>query len=313
MKKIYILFVTLFVVNAACQRSQFSTTTRHSQNGKVTYANHHPVERNKSSYGKSHQSSVKKTVAQNISTAVERPEMQNLTELGITKDNKIPITNSTDLLANTSNEAIIYKTNTNLINLDNYNENQIDNYFKGTIKDSFSDTIKSKTQNKNLTFDPSFDHIIKFKSGIKDTVRIISHSHDGLYYHLISEPKKTKFVMMAEVDTILTDTTYSFKQGEDIPNEKATKDEKKGLVFSLLGFIPVIGIPFAIIGITLGARNLRRIGKNLTSIKRKRMAKSSVIIGIIALILNIVFTIVLFTALAAGFSSAMHGCGSVHF
>jgi hypothetical protein len=52
-------------------------------------------------------------------------------------------------------------------------------------------------------------HIIKFKSGNKDTVRIISHSRDGIYYHLISELKKTRFVMMAEVDTILTDCRFS--------------------------------------------------------------------------------------------------------
>ena len=313
MKTICIILVALLEVNVACQRSQFSTTTRHTSNGKVTYSNHYPVERNKSSSGKSHKSKIKAPVVQNISTAVERTEIQYIPELGITQDNNILITNSTGLLASTSNEPIIYKTNINLINSDNYKKSPNNDYVNETIKDSISDTIKRKTPNKNLTFDPSFAHIIKFKSGNEDTVRIVSHSQDGLYYQLISEPKKTKFVLMAEVDTIRTDTLYSFKQGEDIPNEKATDAEKKGLAFSLLGFVPVIGIPFAIMGIILGAKNLRRIGKNLTSIRRKRIALSSVIIGIAALIFNIIITIVIFSFIAASFSSAMHGCGSVHF
>jgi len=292
---------------------QIDTIIQDSVRAKAEYTNHHSVERNKSSKGKPHKSNIKKPVAHNISTAVERIEMQNLPELEITQDNKNPITNSTDLLASASNEPIIDIMNINLINSDRSKKSPNNDYVSETIKDSIADTIKNKTPNKNLMFDPSYTHIIKFKNGNEDTVRIISHSHDGLYYHLISEPKKTKFVMLAEVDTILTDTSYSFKQREDIPKEKATNAEKKGLIFSLMGFIPVIGIPFAIIGITFGVKNLRRIGKNLTNIKRKRIAKTSVIIGIVALTCNIIFTIVFFVALASAFSSAIHGCSLGHF
>ena len=289
MKKFFLILITLALIAAiSCQKSQFSTTTRHYSNGKVRYTNHHSLERNKLSNGKSHKSNIKKPVAHYISTAVERTEMQNFPELGITKESYIPITNSTVLLASASNEPIIYKTNLNLINSDRNKISPNNDYVSETIKDSIADTIKKKTPNKNLMFDPSFTHFIKLKSGNEDTVRIISHSHDGLYYHLISEPKKTKFVLLAEVDTILTDTTYSFKQRKDIPIEKATNAEKKGLIFSLMGFVPVIGIPFAIIGITFGVKNLRRIGKNLT---------------------NIVF----FVALASAFSSAIHGCSLGHF
>lgn len=313
MKKFSILMVILLVLASSCQRSQFSTTTRQYKNGKVLYANHHPVERNKLSNGKSHKSNIKQTDAQNITSDVARTEMQNLPELGITKDNNILITNSIDLLASTSNEPIIYKTTINLINSDNYKKNPINDYFRGTINDSIADTIKSKTPNKNLTFDPSFAHIIKFKNGNADTVRIISHSQDGLYYHLISEPKKTRFVITAEVDTILTDTSYSFKQGEDIIKEKVKSIEIKHLIYSLIGFVPVIGIPFAIIGIIMGARTLHRIRKNLASIKRKRIAQSTVIIGIVALIFNIIITIVIFSAIAAAFSSSISHCSDIRF
>jgi hypothetical protein len=308
-----IILVALLEVNIACQRSQFSTTTRHSKNGKVFYANHHPVERNKLSFGKSKKSKINEQVARNISTTVERTEMKYVPEPGTIKHNNIPVTNTSDLFASTSNDQIIYKKKINPINTDSYIEDRIDGFFKGTINNSISDTIIRKTPNSKLTFDPSSAYIIKFKSGNEDTVRIISHSHEGIYYHFVSEPKKTKFAMMDEVDTIFPDSTHSFKQAEDIPEEKATESEIKGLGYSLIGFVPVIGIPFAIIGIILGVRNLHRIGKNLASIKRKRIAQSTVIIGIAALIFNIIATIVIFSAIAAAFSSAMHRCSLGHF
>ena len=314
MKKFYIILVALLVVNVACERSQFSTTTRHSKNGKVLYANHHPVERKKLSNGKSHKSNIKEAEAKNITTAVAGTEMQNLPEPGVTKDNNVLITNSINLLASTSNNPIIYNTNINLINSDNYKKNPINDYSRGTMIDSIADTIKSKRPDKNLTFDPYYVHIIKFKSGNEETVRIISHSHDGLYYQLISEPKKTKFVMMAQVDTILTDTMHSFKQGKEITKKEAKLPEMKGLKYSLIGFVPVIGIAAAIIGIILGARNLHRIRKNLASIKGKKIAISSVIIGVVALIFNVIITIALFSAVAAAMSSSISGCKSgIHF
>ena len=314
MKKYHILLMALFVVVSSCRRSQFSTITRQYKNGKVTYVNNYPVEINKLSNGKSYISKTKEANAQNITTAVTRIEIQNLPEPGITKDNNVLMTNSINLLASNSNKPFIYKTNLNLNNSDNYKKNPINDYFTGTINDSIADTIKSKMPGENLTFDPSFAHIIKFKSGNEEKVRILSHSQDGMYYHLISEPKKTRFVLMAEVDTILTDTAYSFNQVEDIKTEKAKPPEMKGIKYSLIGFVPVIGIPAAIIGIILGARNLHRLRKNLASIKGKKIALSTLIIGIVTLIFNIIITIVIFSAIAAAMSRSISGCSIyMHF
>ena len=313
MKWFHVIFIAMFVIASSCQRSQFSTTTRHTQNGRVTYVNNYPKERSKISKGKTNKSHLLEIDAQDRKSAPYKTGMKTTREPGITKDNNILTINSIDLLASTSNKPIIYKTNIDLINSDNYKKNPINDHFRGTIKDSIADTIKSKTPNKDLTFDPSYTHFIKFKSGKEDSVRIISHSHDGIYYHLISEPKKSRYVPMAEVDTILTDTTNSFKQAEEIPAKKEKRPEMKGLIHSLIGFIPVAGIPFAIIGIILGARNLRRIRKNLASIKGKRIALSSVIIGIAALIFNIIITIFIITAIIASVSSSALSCSSAHF
>ena len=227
--------LALFLVNGACQRSQFATTTRHSINGKITYVNHYPSERTKSSKVKYPKNHLTETKTQNNSPAPDRTGVQNLPEPEITKDNNILITNSVDFLASTSNKTIIYKPNKNLINSDNHKINPINDYFRGTINDSIADIIKRKTSNKNLTFDPSFAHIIKFKNGKEETVRIISHSHETLYYQLISEPNVKRGVMMEQIDTILTDTTYLLKQEkENTIKETESHDKHTGLVVDAL-------------------------------------------------------------------------------
>jgi hypothetical protein len=47
MKKVFILLIALLIISVACQRSQFSTTTRHTRHGKVIYVNHYQKERSK--------------------------------------------------------------------------------------------------------------------------------------------------------------------------------------------------------------------------------------------------------------------------
>jgi len=141
-------------------------------------------------------------------------------------------------------------------------------------------------------------------------VRIISQSHDTLKYELTSEQGVVRLVMMEQVDTILTGTAYSFKQGKGNTTKETESNEQKYLRYSEIGFIPIVGIPFAIIGIILGARNLRRIRKNLASIKGKKIAQSTVIIGILALIFNIIITIGIFFAIIAVVSSSVSSCAS---
>jgi len=234
----------------------------------VSYENHHPFERNKISKSKSYKS---------------------------------------PLLASTSGTPVFYETNGDLIHSGLCNKTLIDLSSGESFHDTITDTNKLKGPEKNLRFDQSHPHIIKFNDGDIDTVRIISHSGEGLYYRPVSEPKKTRFVTMAQVDTILTDTSCSFAQ--EMPGEKISKPEMKGLIYSLIGFIPVAGIPFAIIGIVMGARNLHRIRKNMGSIRGKKISLSALIIGIVALVFNIIITILIFSAIATAFIS---GCKSVY-
>ena len=62
-----LFLIALFIICATCQRSQFSTKTRHSRNGRVIYVNHFPAERIRSSRIKLHKNHVLGTVSQTIS------------------------------------------------------------------------------------------------------------------------------------------------------------------------------------------------------------------------------------------------------
>ena len=81
MKKLYILLLGLVVLMAqSCQKSQFSTATRHSKNGKVTYSNHHRNELANSSRVRFHTGYFKEAEAQNTWLAPARTEVQKLHE-----------------------------------------------------------------------------------------------------------------------------------------------------------------------------------------------------------------------------------------
>jgi len=104
---------------------------------------------------------------------------------------------------------------------------------------------------------------------------------------------------LVKIDTIPPDTRKTEKLG------------LAGFILSFLGFVPIIGIPFAIIGVIFGARSLRKIKRFPTLYKGKGFGKASLILGILAIIFNIIIVIVVISAAAAAASSSMSACSSV--
>jgi hypothetical protein len=89
------------------------------------------------------------------------------------------------------------------------------------------------------------------------------------------------------------DTCIENKKSKTERNEIHFSDtrklEKKGLtgfILSILGLFPIIGLPLAIIGFIFGIKSLRKIRKNPTLYKGKGFAITSIILGIIGIIIS---------------------------
>jgi hypothetical protein len=70
-----------------------------------------------------------------------------------------------------------------------------------------------------------------------------------------------------------------------------------GFIFSVFGWIPVIGFLFSIVGLVLSAVSLHKFKNNPQDYKGKGFAIAGLIIGILAFIFNIVYIIVLLSDL----------------
>jgi hypothetical protein len=269
MKKLYIILLALFLVNGACQRSQFSTTTRHSSNGKVTYVNHYPAERSKSSKFKYPKNHLTETKAQNNSMAPDRTGVVNLPEPEITTINPAPMSDYENLIASTSSEPAIIA--------------------EKKEQNSLPDTLKSNMPKMGTTNDSITQQVIKFKNGQKETVRITSQSRDTLKYELLSEQGVVRFVMMEQVDTILLVKISNPIKAKVADTRKTEPLGKWGFISSLIGFIPLIGIPFALLAIVFGAVSLHKIHRHPEKFNTdKGFAYASLFLGILGIAFSII-------------------------
>jgi hypothetical protein len=259
MKKFTIFLIALLIISGACQRSQFSTTTRHSRNGRVTYVNHYPAERTRSPKGTIHKNHSQGTEAQNN---ILTPGTTNV------KDLPVPVSREENLVASTSNEPVI------LVEKDY------------RVTDLSPDTTKSTKSKKRTANDSITQQVIKFKNGHKETVKIIYQSHDTLKYELIAEPGVVRSVMMDQVDSILQVKYLVVKEKKEkvVDTRKKEPLGKVGFIFSIIGFLPVIGIPFSLLAIVFGAVSLHKIHRYPNRFKGKGLAKASLILGIIAIV-----------------------------
>jgi hypothetical protein len=71
-------------------------------------------------------------------------------------------------------------------------------------------------------------------------------------------------------------------------NRKTEKLGLLGFIFSFLGIIPFIGIPFGVLAIIFGGISLRKINKNPKKYKGNGLATASIIIGCAMIVINIV-------------------------
>lgn len=76
-----------------------------------------------------------------------------------------------------------------------------------------------------------------------------------------------------------------------------------GFILSLLGIIPLIGIPFAVLAIIFGAVSLKRIARNPEKYKGKGFATASILIGCAMIVINI---IILVTGISASNTTSPH-------
>jgi len=274
MKKSYLLFIILFLVNNACQKSQFPSTTRQVKNGKVTYTNYYRAERIKYAKGKS-------------------PKNQKTTPAA-----QIPSTDALSLIASVSNEPVLFSLKGPdfvLLNELKFSAQQNDGLnFHQLLPDSIKNDKPKETRSGNQVV--SDVKIIKFKNGQTKAANIISQSNDTLMYRIITEPDVVRGVMMEQVDSIL-------------PDQRKTEPLAViGFTSSLLGLVPIFGIPFAITGLILGTRSLRKIRKYPVQYKGIGLAKASLVLGVIGVALSIVFLII-------GIASSANSCHSsgMHF
>jgi hypothetical protein len=278
--------VALLTVASSCQRSQFSSTTRQYKNGRAIYVNNYHKERSKTSKGKSPKSQLKVIDAQNSEAAPARTRVQNLAGLKITEINPVPIQDNENLIASTSNVPTILAMNENR---ELVNANLI------------PDTIKSNVPNKGAIIDNSIEQVIKFKSGNVESVKIISQSNDMLYFKSILEPEIERGIKIDRIDTIYQIQHYDPIKGKVVDTRKNEPRSVVGFISSLLGLVPIVGIPFAILAMILGHHGLKRIRANPVRYKGTKFAKASKIIGITGLILSGI-------AIIAAASGILKGC-----
>lgn len=262
MCKPVILFSVLFIfLSCSCQKSQFSTVTRHSRNGKVSYTNHFPRER----------TTLADVKPPPMSSAPLDP--QNIT------------LHQADIIASSSNEPTLMEVHENRVGstpepvLFPCNQN------RSLTQDSGKDSVTAAERLKNMTKNFSKPAIMKQKNGRKDLVLIISLSGDSLVYQYIREHNVTRTVMMDQFDTILPDTRKTEPLGVI------------GFVASTLSFFPVIfaapyiGIPLAALGVVFGAISLHRIRRNQATYKGHGFGYAAMILGIIGFVTMIIICI----------------------
>ena len=230
----------------------------------------------------------KETEAQNTWLAPARTEVQKLHEPESIIINPIKIPSNENLIASTSNDPTIIAIKAIRVLGDKEPGLSSNTHYQAKIADGFSDSIKLIAPKKGSTMDLSVQQVIKFKNGKKVLVGVIYQSADTLFCHSASNPEETIIVKVEDVDTLLQVKHTDFSTGEVIDSRKTEKLSKVGLIFSIVGLIPIIGLPFGILAVSFGAISLRRIKRNPELWKGKERSVVSIMIGILAMVLSIV-------------------------
>jgi hypothetical protein len=154
MKKFNIIIVALFFITSSCQRSQFSTTTRQYKNGKVTYVNNYPKERNKTSKRKFDKRKIKHSSAQNIAPTSDKPEVKAIPESEIKKINPITTSEYENLIVSATNQPTIILMNESrdvsnskkIVSRINHSNYESDNFYININKSNSAKNEIAKTK-----------------------------------------------------------------------------------------------------------------------------------------------------------------------
>ena len=107
-------------------------------------------------------------------------------------------------------------------------------------------------------------------------------SHDTLYYQWIS---KSNRLISATIDKI--DTVYIIKIAEPLGVAST--------VLPVFGMFPVLGLPFAVLGLILGIISLKRIRRNPSYYKRKGVAINGIVWGILGTLISVLLILIIAT------------------
>jgi hypothetical protein len=267
MKKIFILMVVLLVLASSCQRSQFSTTTRKYNNGRVSYVNTYHKERSKISRGKSHKNHLTRTDAQNNISAFSSIEQPSIIKSVNTEINPFQIQGNETLIASTSTEPTMIRVN----------EDRGVPKFELSVKHQ-QDTIKPGNRSIGGTISKRAKQVIEFKNGRKDTVRITAISNDTLYYQLYGNPNIN---LSATIDKI--DTVHIIRITEPLGVAST--------ILPVFGMFPLLGLPFAVLGLILGIISLKRINRNPAYYKRVGVAYNGIFWGVLGTLISVLLII----------------------
>ena len=287
--------IVLLLVSQACQKSQFSVTTRHSRNGRVIYARHYRHEQLRYPKVKTQKNSAGYARDQNSSPVPVKSEMQSLPGYGINRISPGSAYGSGELLASNSGIPVILAVNENRMITDDkligtVNQKHIDN----------TDTVGNKKAGQEKPLQTLGKRIIKFKDGWMAVGKILYQSADTLKYKP-AEKDTVLTVQMSNVEKVLPDTRKMEPLGII-----ALISSLLAFIPFLLGLIPAFGIPLAVIGIILGIISLRRIRHHIDKYKGTGFGKAGLVIGIGAMLLIL---ILLFSMIASAFSS----CSSITY
>lgn len=300
MNKSIIILVSLFLLSVACERSQFSVTTRHSKNGKVTYAKHYRNEPSQWAKVKTPKSLARQGDNKNTLPASDRQDMLSGQGSEINRINAESAYGTGSLIASNSKEPVILAVNETLIVSDN---KQIMADRNPGIAEKFNDnpdTIRNSKSDQDKPSPVLGKKIIKFKNGKMEAGKILYQAADTLKYKPAGKDTVLT-VRMSDVEKILPDTRKMEPLGII-----ALGCSLLAFVPFLLGLLPVIGIPLAVIGIILGIISIKRIKHRIDKYKGSGFGKAGLVVGVAAMVLIIILLISMV-------ASAFGGCSSMTF
>ena len=185
-----------------------------------------------------------------------------------------------------------------------------DTLFYTSIKKSDVVAGVKMEQIDTILWVPFGEQVIKYKSGKEESVNIISKSHDTIFYTLIKKPDIIQSVKAGQIDTIVEVKYYDSVKGKVVDIRKNEPFSMIGFISSILGLVPVFGLPFALVGLFFGFYGLKKIRRSPLRYKGTKFAKASIAIGIIGLIISLIFIFISIT------SALIQGCedlNSIHF